>query len=421
MKGEVGLAVKLLQITLLFAIFFSYAMFQGGFVSWFLFYSFLPILLYMFLLLLYPVSKWEVSREMSKHLVRAGDKVTVTIEMERKVAFPIYYLVVEEFFPASLQYKDSSRDKFRYMDEPNKVIDKRNVKKLLFPWFKRRLTVTYTLDNIPRGEHHLKAIRIKTGDFFGFIKKNHVFEVTSHLLAHPSQRQVLIKEKVSSFDEGSSPAHELHLNNSNMVTGVREYAPGDRFSWIDWKTTARKDTVMTKEFEQEKSSNLLLVLDATDYEGLNKIAFEARVELTASVLKSLKRQASQLALLSLGEKHVYFPFNQDPSKNELMQTFLAKVQPQGEVPFPQQLMYHSKQLPQGLITMVITSYLDQDMVQSLSQLKQKSKRVILFIIKPISKVNAQDNNYIRQLSSNGVVVNIMAEKQLIKAEFEVSM
>ncbi|MCT2536777.1 DUF58 domain-containing protein [Aquibacillus koreensis] len=421
MKEKVIFALKLCQVLLLFAIFYTYAMFQGGFVSWFLFYGFLPIILYLFLLLLYPISTWTVKRKIPKHVVQSGNHIQVEIEITRNFAFPIAYLVVEEYFPASLQYESISRNQYKYMTDPTRLSIKRMEKKLIFPWFKRTMTVNYTLNNIPRGEHHMKAIRIKTGDFFGFIKKDCVYQVNNHILAYPHQRKVSLKEKVNSFDEGASPAYTVNHKNTNVVSGVREYMPGDRFSWIDWKTTARKDAVMTKEFEQEKSSLLLLIMDSTAYEGQNKISFEASVELTASIIKSMRNQSSQLSLIAIGEERVYFPFSQDPSKNEQMNALLAKVQPRGDVPFPLQLMQEYKKIPQGIMTMVVITYVDQDMVEALLHLRRKSKQVIVFLIKPASKMTRLDKEYIHQLSLKGVVMNVLMEEQLSKPEIEVSM
>ena len=51
--------------------------------------------------------------------------------------------------------------------------------------------------------------------------------------------------------------------DTSLVAGVRQYQPGDRFSWIDWKATARTNEMMAKEFEIRQSSDLLIVLDRT--------------------------------------------------------------------------------------------------------------------------------------------------------------
>src|SRR5699024_11696170 len=101
-RRSLRLIGNLILMVILFAILFTFAMFQGGFVSWFLFFSFLPIFLYHLGLLLYPMKRWHVTRRLSDNNVRAGGKVSVTIQITRKIPFPLYYCIVEEIFPDSL-------------------------------------------------------------------------------------------------------------------------------------------------------------------------------------------------------------------------------------------------------------------------------------------------------------------------------
>ncbi|WP_226035461.1 DUF58 domain-containing protein [Aquibacillus saliphilus] len=421
MKENLSFVLKLIQILLVFGTLYSYAMFQGGFVSWFLFYSFLPLFVYLFLLLLYPISKWSVKRTLSNHVKRAGESITVDIDITRKFAFPIYYCVIEEFFPSSINYTSIGHQDYKYLNQPEKVVEKRMVKKITFPWFKRNFHYQYTLTNLPRGEHKYHAIRIKTGDFFGFIKKGYVFPVTNRLLVYPRYRTISIKKGLSRFDEGASTSLMMNSKNNNMVSGVREYAPGDRFSWIDWKTTARKDSVMTKEFEQEKSSSILLILDTVDYEGLNRLTFDASIELTFSLIESFNKKTSQLAFLALGAERVFIPFQQDFSKQELMNHFLAKVRPGGDSPFHHQLADEVKKVPYGSITMIVITYLNSEIKQSIDMVKQKSNRIIIYLIKPSSKITSQDYQMIQQLSVEGVMINLITEEKLITQEFEVNI
>lgn len=77
---------KLIILTLLTVAVFSYAMFQGGFVSWFLFYAFLPFVLYAGLLALYPLRSFQASRQMDKTQLHAGDRLGVTVTLRRKFA-----------------------------------------------------------------------------------------------------------------------------------------------------------------------------------------------------------------------------------------------------------------------------------------------------------------------------------------------
>ncbi|WP_077624248.1 DUF58 domain-containing protein [Sediminibacillus massiliensis] len=420
MRLSLSLAAKFLSVIVLFGVFYSYAMFQGGFVSWFLFYSFLPIILYLFLLLLYPISNWTVSRKLSKHIVRASENVEAEIHLYRKIPFPLYYCVVEEFFPESLQKKDTNRMKYRHMDKADLLEEKRVVKAIFFPWFRRHLTVSYTLDNVPRGEHHLKAFRIKTGDFFGFVKKEHIYLTDSYMLVYPYQRDISFRQNVTSFDEGTTASYTINARNTNVVTGVREYMPGDRFSWIDWKNTAKKNTVMTKEFEQEKSTSILVVLDACQTTGLNEVAFEGSIEVTGSLLKYIKNNSSQVSFLALGEEKIFVPFDQSPEKLETASNYLARIQPGGTASFSQQMSGELRKIPNGLVTFLVTTHLEWSAISSVEDLKKKSRKIILFLIKPTSQVTEEDTRIIHHLSSSGISVNVLTEEQLTQQKFEVS-
>lgn len=420
MKETASFTGKLVSIVLLFAVFFSYAMFQGGFVSWFLFYSFLPLLVYMLLLLSYPISNWKVTRNLSKRIVQSGEAITVDIEVTRGFPFPIYYCIVEEYLPSSMQRKDTSKDKYRSMDHPSGIIETRLVKQVSFPWLKRHMHFHYRLEKIPRGEHHLGAVRIKIGDLFGFINKEHVFPVTDYLLAYPPKRSVVLKEKVSSFEEGASASYTVNMKNTNVVSGVREYAPGDKFSWIDWKTTARKNTVMTKEFEQEKSTDTVLILDAVDYQSLNPIAFEASIELASSLIDSLKRKSSQVAFLSLGKERVFVPFHQDPGKKNMLSNHLARIEPGPARAFSQQLDQEMSKLPQGLTALIIITDINQETKHSIEQLKLKCRRIIVLLIKSSKQMTSQDQQLLQELTLGKVIVNVYTEEELIQHAFEVS-
>ena len=75
---------------------FVFAMFQGGFVSWFLFYTFLPFALYSFVLIFNPLTSIEVERKVTKREYVAGDTIEVKITMVRKNRLPLLYIMVED-------------------------------------------------------------------------------------------------------------------------------------------------------------------------------------------------------------------------------------------------------------------------------------------------------------------------------------
>ncbi|WP_164670178.1 DUF58 domain-containing protein [Virgibacillus doumboii] len=420
MKGILRFIGKLAFVVLLLLLLFSFAMFQGGFVSWFLFFAYTPIFLYHIGLLFYPIKNWQVTRKLSNHVVRAGDRVAVKVKINRSFPYPLYYCICEEVFPVTLQRMDSHNEKYRYMDQPGKLQVNRKIKKIVFPGFKREIELPYYIEQVPRGEHQLQFVRIRIGDVFGFVKKEHVFKVPDQIVAFPNERPVHISESINSFEQGSVSSYAMNLKNTNVATGIREYMPGDKFSWIDWKQTAKKNTIITKEFEQEKSTDTMVILDASHYHGMNDLAFEAAIELTTSLLETIRKQ-SQVGFLSIGSETSYFPLHHDPAKRDLIRQHLTRVQPSGDHPFSVKLKEELAKVSSGVNMIVVTTHMDVSFQETIQKAKQRTKRVIVLFIQSSALITRNEHHIIQQLRFEGVVINMITEKQLVQHMIEVNV
>ncbi|MFD1038905.1 DUF58 domain-containing protein [Virgibacillus byunsanensis] len=345
----------------------------------------------------------------------------MTVKIKRSIPYPLYYCICEEIFPDTLNKVDNQKDKFRYMGQPEKLKINRKIKKIIFPGFRRDIEMPYYIEQIARGEHVLQAIRIKTGDVFGFVKKEYIFPVEDLVVAYPVERPVKFTERISSFEQGPTSSYSLNLKNTNVATGIREYMPGDKFSWIDWKQTAKKNSMMTKEFEQEKSTDIILILNGINHKGLNVLAFEAAVEITVSLMEVIRKKSSQVGFLSIGEKTVFFPLHHDPTKMEWIRQHLTRVQPSGEYSFPVKLKEEAMKMSGGNIIIVITTNMDEAFRQSIKQVKQRTKQVIVIFIQSNRLITKHEHTIVEQLRYEGVVINVLTEQQLIQNTIEVSV
>ncbi|RDW18916.1 DUF58 domain-containing protein [Oceanobacillus chungangensis] len=418
MKAMLGFIRDLLFIIVASIALFAYAMFQGGFVSWFLFYGFLPILLYHFCLLLYPIKNWKATRRLNHSVIHAGDEVGVTIELERSIPFPLFYCIVEELLPVTINRMDTRHEKYHSMEQPKQYYD-RKVKRVIFPLFNRKFELSYKLSQVPRGEHRLTGIQVQTGDIFGFVKKKFVFPIVDQLTAYPNERPLRIIESVSSFEHGSITSSAQNLKNTNVATGVREYAPGDRFSWIDWKQTARKNAVMTKEFEQEKNTNMLVILDTCNYQGMNTLAFEATIELTLSLMETIRKQATQVGLVSIGQNINRFP-NYDTTTSNVIKRHLTRLEPTGVRPFSLILKEEMRELTSGEIVILITTHLDDFFKQTVQQMCQRMNQVAVIFIQSSALIKEREQQIIKQLEFSSVSIQVLTEQQLVQNPIEVS-
>lgn len=421
MKSGLKLSLKLIQLSLLFGILFSYAMFQGGFVSGFLFYAFLPVLCYFLVFLLYPLSTWKVKRTLSKTVTQAGNSVEVTLELERKIGMFLPYLIIEDCFSTSLEPIYRSKIVWGKFKDTVQPIRKKESKQVMYPMFKRKLRLSYRFADLPRGSHHFNKVSIKTSDIFGFIEKTATFSVDNTIVVYPEKKEIVVKKQRNNFEEGNTTSFSLQSRNTHVVTGVREYMPGDRFSWIDWKATARKQSLITKEFEQEKSTDGFLVLDTSYSESFNGMGVEASVLLARSIIDYFDKKSINIGLLSLGSEVVYFSPQQQASMKDMLNFHLSTLKPQNNGQFALQLTERIKQMPINLFVLILTTEVDQALVQALKQVQQKSKQIIICLSKPSYTLSEEDNRLIQQVRLSGMVVDIVTEDSLQQDVIEVSV
>ncbi|MCM3774266.1 MULTISPECIES: DUF58 domain-containing protein [Priestia] len=247
----------------IFAATFSYAMFQGGFVSWFLFYSFLPFGLYAVAVLLYPLKKWNVTREMKLKPRFAGDYLSYDIHITRPSAFPVYMAAVKE--------------ESNILDQEERTI---------YPLFERNVVIPYEKSFVERGEYEFFTVSIEISDLLGIVKKKAYYPLKQRFIVYPQIYEIDIPFLLAGIEEGKN---EVSTGNQSttLVTGIREYQPGDRLGSIDWKATARKATLISKEFGHYHERSMIIIADV-----MTSLYFEERMSFLASMLihEEIKRK-----------------------------------------------------------------------------------------------------------------------------------
>ncbi len=110
---------------------------------------------------------------------------------------------------------------------------------------------------------------------------------------------------------------------------IREYVPGDEYRKIEWKATARTGRLMVKEFEQESSLEVMLILDTRDtmsYGVLGQTKLEYVVRGAAAIAGYLLRRGDfvGLAYASMDGLRVLKP-RRGPAHFKLLMRALAKI------------------------------------------------------------------------------------------------
>lgn len=381
---------------LLFA--FMFAMFQGGFVSWFIFYTLMPFALYSIAFFFSPISKIEAERYIQTAQVRNGGKLIVTVKLKRPSRFPMLYLLIKE--------KTSSEVLLRHAGN--------RLKSVRLVGLHKTIEWTYEIEHMPRGEHKFDGIEIEVNDFFGWVKKTHVFPIKQTIIVYPNVTEMIYMPIETRYDQGAAASPFTIVKDTTMATGIRDYQPGDRVSWIHWKSFARTQTLRTKEFEDRQSQDLFILIDRQPSN-----TFEEQIELTASVLQAVVRNQASAAFLSLGANRFYFPAVQSESQLQRTMFHLAKVSPDLKQPIEQMLTKDSA-MSNATSVLLITGKLTSSWIESIPKSAKNLRVCTCFVVvKKGEKLSRNDITMHQLARSRGMVVHVLSQDHFANAFTEV--
>ncbi|UFJ40973.1 DUF58 domain-containing protein [Brevibacillus humidisoli] len=351
-----------LKILALLGITYVFAKFQGGFASWFLFYSCLTLVCYVLVTYLLMFTTLEVSRTVNRDRLQDGDDLTVTLRVKRKIWFPLGWNLVVEPLP----------DKLAGYYEPHR--------QLLFPWFRREVILHYVIPRVPRGYYQLTDCVVTAGDYFGFVQRQKTFTIRNEFLVYPAHRQITHWSTGDGRISGNMNVSHRWSDDVAAVRGVRDYQRGDRLSQIHWKASAHGMGLKTKEFEHQATNQMIFFFDASQdsYRGRDAELFELAVKLTASLVYYASRMQYPYGLIAHERKRIAIPPGN--TQTHFFRTFdqLARIMPEGENPFAQAVSREAVEFPIGLTLAVITPTLNKTLITSLVQLSRTGRNVHLF-------------------------------------------
>ncbi|MFJ7936775.1 DUF58 domain-containing protein [Sporosarcina sp. NPDC096371] len=390
---------RFLFVLCVLALTFVFAMFQGGKVSWTIFYSLLPFVMYSTLLFFYPLTEIKVKRSIQTVSNRNGGKFLVTLLVKRKSRFPLLYTVVSE------KWADDKRDS---------MVDVR-LKKLFIFGFRKEKEWQYEIEQLPRGEHVLQGVVVEVSDFFGWLRKTKFIDAKDTILVFPKMMDLDYVPFDTQYDRGTQASLLNIVKDTTMATGVRGYQPGDRVTWIHWKSFARTQTLMTKEFEDRRSQELFLILD-----GRVTGTFEEQVELTASIMKEASSHQAGLALMTTGSESSLFPMIQSEEQQHQALVHLAKIKPTEKDKTATSSDFGTGFQHGGSIVLV-TGKPDWSFMKSLLRGTKNARSIICFVVikgdEPTPSAIEED---IRLARSKGVIVHVLGKEQFREAFKEVA-
>ena len=258
---------------------------------------------------------------------------------------------------------------------------------------------------LARGEFRLGPMTIMSGDPFGLFLHPRKINATSTVIVYPATLPVhQFNMPMGVLSGGEAQRQRTHFVTTNAA-GVRQYVPGDSFNRIHWRTTARRDKLMVKEFELDPIVDIYLMVDFSqaalyEHPQVQRLRGDGPVIPTSQALPMSTEEYSVVIGASLAAYFVdlnrslgfmaYTPAREfheaergERQVNRIQQT-LATARSKSPYTLAQMLTLETPYLARGATFVIVTSSTDLNWVTEAQILARRGIHPMAVLINPAS-------------------------------------
>lgn len=336
---------------------------------------------------------------------------------------------VGQVFEERFEIQNSSRISHLWLeiDDLSEIRGKRGSKVLTNIFGRQRRSYFSRTLLTQRGSFALGPTVIGSGDPFGFFSKSREIPAEKSLIVLPYMVRLNHFPGPAGKLPGGRALRKKSLEVTPYAAGVREYNPGDPLSRIHWRTTARKDRLMVKEFEQDPHADVWIMLDS--YKGVHvsipeerqlaveepfwglpqKVeqmlapdTFEYAVSAAASIAGYYIGQGKSVGFASAGKFLNVIPAERSERQLAKILETLAFVRPVGDLPILGLIEGQAKQITRGSTVVLVTALNSDMLLLAVDVLLRRDLRPVVVLVDPGSFVTSIDIdplvNQVRQYS-----------------------
>jgi uncharacterized protein (DUF58 family) len=138
-----------------------------------------------------------------------------------------------------------------------------------------------------RGNARATVVEVRTAAPLGVAERRRRFPVAASTLVLPRVIPLGVLPFVDPAGTSEAAIHSHPRRGGGPdYLGIREYRPGDSMRHVHWPSTARHGSVMVREFEEERTRRVVVVLDTERDEGEGWTPMDRCCSVAASIASS---------------------------------------------------------------------------------------------------------------------------------------
>jgi len=322
------------------------------------------------------VEELRVHRELEKEKVFKDDFVHVKVVIENIGRNSFDYLEIRDNFNPQL---------FRL------ILGENFISTRIGP--KATVRFSYVLEPKVRGEYALGPLSIIVKDRLGFNSLERIVpnSVTDILVYPPYEDikriEILGSKRSLQLNYGLQRSKQKGLGSE--FYGMRKYVFGDQFRLIDWKASARTQTLIVKEFESERDITVMILVDSSSSMAggaIENTKFEFAIRACMLLTKVALTRRDSVGVFTFSDKKNLKFLKPGSSEDHFYQVldFVARVKPEGKCRIFEAIDYFIRRFQKRSLIFIISDLEadDKEVTQAIKKLIPFNHTVI--IINPFS-------------------------------------
>jgi uncharacterized protein (DUF58 family) len=257
-----------------------------------------------------------------------------------------------------------------------------------------------------RGRFALGPTELHAGDPFGLFSSVRTLPISQWVVVLPAIFPIRAFPIPSGrLPGGSALRHRTHQVTPN-ASGVRDYEPGDSLNRIHWRSTAKRDRLIVKEFEFDPMADVWIVVDAAEStqagsaEGgvtapdrtrlygrdanrahqIPPATEEYAVSIAASLAFHFMERDRSVGLIAHGAaRHVAQPERGHAQLQRMLES-LAVLQATGSRPLPEVIKIEGDLIPRGATVIMISADVNPAVAQVGRELQRLGKAPVMILL-----------------------------------------
>ena len=233
----------------------------------------------------------KIERTLNPPRSFGGESINVTVEVRNESSSQIDELLLEDQIPDSLELESGSSSLILSL-RPGENVQH-----------------SYMISAPKRGRYLLGPMKASSMDILGFRQYSEEIPAMAQVMILPKVEEVgtveLRARKVGPWP-GTVPSKFVGAGTEFFE--LRTYLPGDELRRVNWKASAKQGRLVTNEYEAERVTDVLVVLDCSEGVLSRLFDFDAQefeVDLAASLCSQLIFQGNRVGVMVYGAERTW--------------------------------------------------------------------------------------------------------------------